>query len=862
MTLIKRKPPAIGDRLLRILLSVENYQEKSGDIEEVYYSLIESYGLFKAKIWYWSQVIKAVTVFFLNNLFWSFIMLKNYLKVAFRNLRRERGYSFINISGLAVGMMCTIFISLYIMDELSYDRFHKNADNIYRIGREGMVLQGPLAPLLKSEVPEIEDYVRIYAPHIWGSTAMVSTKEKQYYSDRFLFADPAIFSIFTFPFIKGNPKTVLENLHSIVITEEMALKYFGSENPVGKTLIYENKYNYTVTGVVKTIPSNSHFRFDFVIPIENYRKFDPDFESWGNSAFFTYLLLRNNVSKVLVEKKITNSVNKHMAVQYKNPDLVKETFLTPLKTIHLYSNGRYEMETNGNILYIYIFASIAVLILIVACINFVNLSTARSMKRVKEIGVRKVIGAKKNQLVRQFLGESVLMSLFAFTAALFLVYIFLPEFNRISGKQIFFSFTARFSYIIILFIFAVFTGIAAGLIPAFHFSSLKPVSVLNKKYNSGIKGKISFRSLLVGAQSVISICLIASTIIINNQIDFIRNKNLGYNKEQVLIVPTHRSENTINKSPVLKKAFLNIPGVINTSIISQIPGERPWTRSFKNTGQQGPFIGTIWADTDFIKTYKMKIVAGREFSGKTGSDMGRSTIINETAVGFLGFSSVEKALGSPLNTDSRTWNIIGVIKDFHFNSLHKKISPVVIHASDKKPFNLSLKINTGNVPRLINSLKDEWEKILPDRPFDYYFLDSRFDRLYQADQRIGTFIIYFTCLAIVIVSLGLFGLAALITGQRTKEIGVRKVLGAPVTNIVYLVLRYFLMINVLSIIISAPIIYYMMNKWLQNFAYKINPDILTFVYSGIFALAVTVLAVGQQAIKAARSNPVDALKHE
>ncbi len=799
-------------------------------------------------------------------------MLKNYLKIALRNMVRHKGYSFINIAGLGVGMACCILIFLWLQHELSYDRFHENSDRIFRVIAGGqnaakgtiLPLQGPLAPLLKKELPEVEKYVRIYAFKIFSGEKLVSHQHKHFYTNNFFMVDPSFFEVFSFPFIKGDPRTALSDLGSIVITEEMAKKYFRNDDPLGKTLSYENEFDFIVTGVVKNIPFNSHFKFDFVIPLENYQDIQAlpnGLDNWDNQAFVTYLLLNPNCDISSLEKKTAELVN-----QYTRNDIFT-FFLQSLTDIHLHSNLRDELGTNTDIRYVRIFAAIAFLVMLIACLNFINLSTARSIKRAKEVALRKVVGAKRTQIIRQFLGESVLISVLALAVALVLVELLLPSFRNLVGKPLELHLFFPLSLWFLLLAIVIFTGIFGGSFPAFVLSAFQPVSVFKAKIQKSRRSLFSLRRYLVVIQFAVSICLIICTGIIYKQIKYMQNAPLGFTREQVIVIPIGTGQETVSKAHILKDRFKQHNNVVAVTASSHTPGHRLWGRGIKLLDKPNPewerlLIRSLWTDYDFIKTYKITLLAGRDFSSAYSSDKSSAFILNETAVRSLGWKTPEGALGNSIYFDEKIGNIIGVVRDFHFLSLHNAIEGTILHIRPERFYSLSLRVNTSNLPLTFSALKKIWEEILPNRPFEYVFLDEDFAKLYYSDRRVAELMGYFTFLSVFITCLGLFGLVAFSTEQRTKEIGIRKVLGATVSNIILLLTKEFTKWVLIANIIAWPIAYYAMHRWLQDFAYRTNIGIFTFIISALLTLMIALLTVSYQAVKAALANPIEALRYE
>jgi putative ABC transport system permease protein len=799
-------------------------------------------------------------------------MLKNYLKITFRNLIKYKIYSIVNIAGLAVGMACCILILLWVKNELSYDRFHENSERIFRVVAGGqnaakgtiLALQGPLAPLLKKEFPEVEKYVRIYAFKIFSGEKLVSHQHKHFYTNNFFMVDPSFFEVFSFPFIKGDPRTALYDLRSIVITEEMAKKYFSNDDPLGKILSYENEFDFVVTGVVKNIPFNSHFQFDFIIPLENYRDIQSlpnGLDNWDNQAFVTYLLLNPNCDISSLEKKMTELVN-----QYTRNDIFT-FFLQSLTDIHLYSNLRDELGTNTDIRYVRLFVAIAFLVMLIACLNFINLSTARSLKRAKEVALRKVVGARRTQLIQQFLGESVLVSVLALAVALVLVELLLPAFRNFVGKPLEIHLFFSLSLWLLVLAIVIFTGIFGGIYPAFVLSAFQPVSVFKAKMQKSQRGLLSLRRFLVVIQFAVSICLIICTGIIYKQIKYMQNTPLGFTREQVIIIPIGTGQETVSKAQILKDRFKQHNNIVAVTASSHTPGHRLWGRGIKLLDKPNPeweklLIRSLWTDYDFIKTYKITLLAGRDFSSACSSDKSSAFILNETAVRSLGWKTAEAALGNSIYFDEKTGNIIGVVKDFHFRSLHDAIEETILHIRPERFYSLSLRANTSNLPLTLSALKKIWEEILPNRPFEYVFLDEDFAKLYYFDRKVAELMGYFTFLSVFITCLGLFSLVAFSTEQRTKEIGIRKILGATIPNILFLLTKDFTKGVLVANIIAWPVAYYAMFRWLQNFAYRTNIGITTFILSATIALLIAIITVSYQSIKAALANPIEALRYE
>ncbi len=789
-------------------------------------------------------------------------MFKNYLKIALRNFQRHRAFSFINISGLAIGIAYSIFIFIYVWDELSYDKFHSKADQIYRLS--GPIKQGLLGPLLQRELPEVKSFVRIYANKVWGRNTLVSYQDNHFFTDGFFLVDPSFLEIFSFPLMIGDPNTALSELNNVVLTEEAAKKFFGDEDPMGKIITHDEKLQLKVTGVAKNIPYNSHIHFDFLAPLDNYKiiRSSPNaMENWGNSAFLTYLLVQKGTNKQELEGKIATVIQNHAPDYLKNMNLV----LQPITDIHLRSHSFDELEINGDIKYVYIFSTIALLILFIACMNYMNLTTARSLNRAKEVGMRKVVGAKRVQLIKQFLSEAILMSLFALLIAIILVYLFMPLFKHLAGKELTFNPMKNMATFFFLFILSLFIGLLAGSFPAFFLSGFQPINIITGKLKLKNLTTAIFRKSLVIIQFVISISLIACTVVIKDQMDFIRNKKLGFEKQKIVVFPTMRNEEAISRVETIMNEFARNSAITDIAASSHTPGNRPFYRGLwfpSRSEDQFINILSLWTNQDFASTYQLEFLAGRDFSKEMSTDATSAFILNETAVKMCNWNSPKEAIGKLVRCDEKTGKIIGVVKDFHFLSLHSEIEPMIMHYDKKRFYSISARVNTDNIAATLTTLKKQWKQLLPDVPCNYFFLDEQYDQQYRADQKVGSFLKHFTFLAIFISCLGLFGLASFTAEQRTKELGIRKVLGASVPGIVLLLSRDFTKWVLVANIFALPITWYIMNKWLQIFAYRTNIAWTTFIISAGIALLISLVTVSYQSVKAALANPVERLRYE
>ena len=785
-------------------------------------------------------------------------MFRNYLKTALRNIKRHKGYSLINIVGLAVGMACCILILLWVQDELSFDRFHENADGIYRVLQDinfadhsttWAITQGPLGPSLKEDFPEI-----INATRITGRGLRLTYNDKSY-DEGVSMADGSIFEMFTFPLVKGDPATALSDPFSIVLTEEMAAKYFGDEDPIGKTIKANNQWDFQVTGVMKNVPSNSHLEFDFLIPFIFGRELNYTVDRWGNSQFRTYVQLAKGVPAQEVIQKISGYL-------FEKPTIEKDARLNlqPLTRIHLYSNYEYD-SAHGDITYVTLFSLIAFFILLIACINFMNLATARSGNRAKEIGMRKVSGANKADIIRQFYGESTLLAFISLLLAVVLVWLLLPVFNNLAAKELSLDITGNLSILLGLLCIAILTGIISGSYPAFFLSAFQPVMVLKGLRLSSSKGSL-FRKTLVVFQFSLTILLIICTIGVYDQLNYMRNRKLGYDKEHMIYFGMRGDMR--EKFDTVKNELLQNPNILGVTAASNVPtygyyfSNSLWRWEGQNPDEE-TLMRAVLIDFDYFKTFGMEITEGRSFSKEFPTDATEAIMVNEEAVKAMG---MESPIGKRLSLQDENFKIIGVVKNYHFRSLQQEIEPLILVYYPSYCRVLFARLKSDQIPQTIGYIENAWKKFAPGYPFNYRFLDEALDRLYRSEQRIGTLFRYFSILAILISCLGLLGLASFMAEQRTKEIGIRKVLGATASNIVALLSKEFTKWVIVANIFAWPIAYFALSKWLQSYAYKTNIALWSFVLSGALALLIALATVSYQSIKAALANPADSLRYE
>jgi len=780
----------------------------------------------------------------------------NYVKVTLRKIRRQKGISFINITGLAVGMACCFFVFLWVQDELSFDRFHSNAKEIYRVLHNPQSTDiynsygsGPLGPALKADYPEIINFTRMF-----GEANAPLKYRDQVFNGKVRGVDNSFFEIFTFPFIKGDPKNCLSAPRSIVLTEKMAAKLFHEEDPLGKTVGFEwwvGWFDLKVTGVIQDVPSNSHIHFDYLLPFEFVTWSGMTIEDWGVNAYRTYVLLPKNADSSTVQEKIAGTVKRHF------PESPYTLYLEPVTRIHLYN-----FTGGGLITYVYIFSIIGVFILCIACINFMNLSTARSMERAREVGMRKVVGSTRTQLVKQFLGESILLSFISFILAVILVQAFLPSVNNIVGKQLTLSYSG--SPLFIFLGIAFLTGIISGSYPAVFLSSFRPVTVL-KGFVRSSSQNIRLRKLLVIGQFVVSIALITGTIIIYQQLVYMRNTDMGINKSHVINMELRgnlRKQYSTIKSELLRNPDITAVCATNGSFSKRFgTDEIGWEGKPED---KRIFMSIHSVDFDYQKIFDIKMAMGRYFSRDYPTDRSDGIIVNETAAKIMG---MESPIGQRIScsipfSSQKSGTILGVVKDFHFRSLHEKIDPLVLVIAPGWFTDVYVRIRPENVPETLGFIEKTIKKFAPDFPFEYSFLDEDIDNLYKTEQRIGNLVRYGTFLAIFIACLGLFGLASFMAEKRTKEIGIRKVLGASISGIVLLLTKEFTKWVIIANLIAWPIAYFVMRGWLQNFAYHINIGIGKFLLAAALALVTALITVSFQAVKTATSNPVDSLRYE
>jgi len=811
-------------------------------------------------------------------------MLKNYLKVAWRNLLKNKTFSLINITGLASGLACFILIALYVADELSYDRFNEKAIRIYRVNSDIVfggnklhlaVASDPMGEALKKDYPQVEEYVRFYT----SSGSKLIKKGDQFINENDVaHADSTLFNVFTLPVIAGDSKTALNEPNTVVISESAAKKYFGATDVLGKSIETDDNGGtlYKITAVMKDIPHNSHFNFSMIFSMDNVQYQWGQFLSHNHQ---TYLLLKPGTDYKAFEKNFPQFIDRYVVPQAAQFMEIKsmeefekagnklEYSLIPLTDIHLHSDRTVEMGVNGNIQYVYIFSVIALVVLILACINFMNLSTARSAARAKEVGIRKVVGSEKRYLVRQFLTESILTTVLSTALAISIAALCMPWFNNLSAKELHISDILQPKYLSVLIALPIVVGLLAGMYPAFVLSSFNPIVVLKGKLSGGLK-RSNLRNVLVVGQFTMSIFLIAATIIVFRQLNYIQTKKLGFNKDQMLIVRTGALD---NKRDAFKEEVSKLPGVKASTYAGFLPvsgysrNDVSFSKSSAMTADNSVNMQVWDISHDYIPVMEMEMVKGRNFSKEFGTDS-NATIINETAARLLGW---DNPLGKKLYTFFQDQvgtklidrEVIGVVRNFHFESMKENIGPLCFRLANNS-WTTAFKVNTSDIKQLVSTIESKWKTMAPGKPFSYQFMDEAFDSMYRIEQRTGKLGLTLAIIAIVIACLGLFGLAMYTAEQRVKEIGVRKVLGATITDVVSMLSKDFMLLVLIASALAIPLAWWAMNKWLQDFAFRINIGWWIFVAAGIIALLIALVTVSSQAVKAALANPVKSLRTE
>lgn len=799
-------------------------------------------------------------------------MIKNYVWVALRAFWKHRIFSGINLLGLAVGISCFTIIMLYVQEEISYDRFHRDSDRIYRVVKDFLNHDGTrvpdattppaLMPAMLREIPEIEQATRIFPT--WGYKPLLTFKEKTFYEDNFIRVDSTFFDVFSFSFLRGDAKSAFAQPLSVVLTESLARKYFGNNDALGETLIFDNRYSLQVSGIIKDVPPQSHFDFDFLISIRSLAddlqgNYEMD-SIWGWYNFYTYIKLKPNTSPASVDERI------QAVFQVNQPENENEFYTQPLaglNGIHLTSHLKWELQPNSDNLYIYVFLTIAFFVIFIAGINYVNLTTSKSALRAKEVGMRKVVGALRKNLIIQFLSESILMSFLAAVLAVGLTEIALPYFNIIIQKELSLFSTESLSVWWLIGCAVLGSGFVSGLYPAFYLSSLQPISAVRKLQQSG-RSFFDLRRTLVLFQFTLSIILIFGIITIHEQVGFIQSVKLGFDKEQVIVIKNVGALS--NRGEGVRLSLAEIPGVEEVAACDGMIGGQNWTNTLRLKGSDNAqLVNFLSVGHGFLDVLGIELEEGRDFSPEFPADTLDGIILNETAVRQLGIS--EPVLGKQLvwsEEEDTTYyaNIVGVVKDFHFTSLRLEIKPFAFINVPERTRSFAVKMSGPNLRETLSQIESRWASLVPGRPIDYYFLDESIDKLYRSEQNFQAVFSIMTILSVIIACLGLFGLAAFDTEKRTKEIGIRKVLGATPGGVVALLSKEFVKLVLLANLVGWPLAYFVMNEWLQNFAYRIEMSWWIFVLAGGLTLGIALATVSAQAVRAALANPAKSLSYE
>ncbi len=870
------QPPRAADALLAWFCAPDKLEEVQGDLHELFARRLCRQPRWKANACFWLDVVRSFRPALLRRQAPDYItatgpvMLKNYLTVALRSLRRHVGYAFLNTSGLAIGLTCCLLIFLYVQHELSYDRHHTEADRVYRatavsmsIDRHWAATAPPLGPSLRDEIPEVTEMARIYP---LGTSTIIKTGQNTFDKVAGVFADSTVFDVFTLPFVEGDPRSALNASGSVVITQSLARRLYGAASPIGESIeINEGWLEATVTGVIEDLPATTHLPFDYLVPLRTFL----DQAEWAMrsrtwAGMYTYVQLRSPDDLPVAESKLPAFLDGYLEGVFDTPVAENARLeLQPLTDIHLHSRLEKEYQANGNVAYVYILSAIALFVLLIACVNFVNLATARAITRMREVGVRKTLGAGRWQLIKQFLGEAALMVTVAFGLGLLLTWLLLGPFNHLAGKTLSLATLAHPTVLFGLAAMLLMTGLLSGGYPALVLSGFDPTKALRgEAHRTSHLGRL--RQGLVVFQFVTSIFLIVGTFVVSDQLEYFRTTQLGFDKEQVINVRISWGlrETIMTDLDAFKEELRRHPGISQVSLAADAPGERYSVENIHVVGQgerEGVGMRIAWGvDHDYINALGVDLVEGRTFSRSAPADT-NAWLINEAAVARL---ELDEPIGSVLDWNGFAGPVVGVVEDFHFASLHTEIEPLVIPLRPGVGNMLLVRAQGGQIPAVLSFLEDEIHRRRPAELFRYAFVGDTFDQLYRAEEKLADVFRYFAALAILIACLGLFGLTSFMTEQRTKEIGVRKVLGASVSAVVTMLSRDILKLIGVAFVIAAPLAYLAMNRWLADFAYRIDIGVATFVWAGGIVLLITLLTVSYQSLRAALTDPVKALRYE
>ena len=866
-------PPKYFDRFFRWFCHADYHEELAGDIEEVFYDTIETEGIVAAKKAYRKEIIKLFRPSVVKEIRWPFsnqitpAMLSNFFKISLRHFKTNLTFSLINLFGLAFGLAAALAVVFFLQDELTYEHFHSKADRIVRVNTADMeyadepkmgATANRVAFFLKSVIPEVEVSTRVF-PHNFGQTASINIGENNFVENRFYWADSTVFDVFDFHFLAGDKLTALDRRRTIILSQTTAEKYFGKTNPLGKMIRLDDAVDLEVTGIFKDMPTNTHLPFHAIASFSSHWFARPDRQTWSNASFFTYLLLRNGSQRAAVEEKIQAAISK--AIPKEEQWYTLE--LQPLKDIHLFSEGIEDEFGARDVNQIYILSGLAFLLVLIACINYMNLATAKSQQRAKKVGVNKTLGASKLQMATQFFIETGLLAFGGILLSVGILYLFLPYFNQLADKGLSFSMLGQPQFLLGLTGLWGIITLLAGAYPALYLSSFSPMNALRTNFSNGFNAK-SIRKGLVVFQFSIAIILMISTLFFYLQLDYIKNKKLGFDAEQVLAIRVHGIRKEQSKR-TLEKELGQIPSVLKTALSQTYPSRSGSGRTIHKINQpddNGKAITTCRIDPNFLEVLDIPLIAGRPLKQMEKGDTITQVILNESAVKYLGLT-LEEVLGKRVEVNLDATEVVGVCKDFHAGSMHQTIGNYAFHNKSWEWLSyLVIKLETNNLAESMQTIQDKFNQVAPNTAFEYIFLDDAMNSLYSKEQQLAKVVFIFAGLTIFIACLGLFALAAYATERRTKEIGIRKVLGASVGNIVGLLSREFLQLVGIAIIIAIPIGYWAMQRWLADFAYRIDMEWWVFASAGFLAVLIAFLTVSFQSFKAALSNPVKAIKTE
>lgn len=865
------RPPWLAAWLLRTITHNDVQYAVLGDFEETFLYLASREGLGAARRWYWQHVLRSIPMYVFDAIFWSTRMFRNYLTVAGRHLAKHKGYAFINLTGLAVGIACCLLILVYVRDEMQYDRFHENADRIYRLAVDwsrgdqtfaNSLSSPPMATHIKDDYPAVEAYVRFYPEQ---RDMLVTYEEQRFYESRFSYVDASVFDVFSFDLRQGSALDVLVRPNTVVLSEAMAEKYFRGVDPIGQKIEVDNELSFEVTGVMADMPTQSHVQFDFLASFASLEGRDGmNMNNWTFNPFYTYFLLREDASPADLEAQFPALVETHAGEALQNMGVSWRLWLQPLTDIHLFPLGN-ELSPGGSIQFIYIFTGVALFILLIACINFINLSTARSTTRAKEVGMRKVIGAHRKQLVFQFMGESVLLTFGAIVLAIGLVLVALPVFNALVDKNLSLQFDAVSVGSLLALLIAV--GVVAGSYPAFWLSSFQPVQTLKGAFERRRQGKgaLNLRRGLVIFQFATSVFLIVATLVVYGQVEYMKTKNLGLEPEQVVVLPMRDASLRDNYTSV-REQLLAIPAVQQVAISNRKPGTGASGSSFRREAEsEATFVSMKYMTIDhhYTETLTIDIVAGRGFSEEFTTDASDGILINQKAAQDLGWNDPDEAIGQRVQWGGwRAFDVIGVVDNFHFQPLSVFMQPLVLLIAPSRAEHILIKVTTEDWPSTLAQLESTWATLAPDWPFVYSFLDNDFANLYAREEQFGQLFVYFALLSLLVACLGLFGLASFSVERRMKEMGIRKALGATTSNLTLLLSKEFAILVGVACVVAWPLAYLAAENWLQVYAFRTELTLWVFGSAGVGALAIAWLTTSYHALRASRSNPVETLRYE